>query len=145
MTPKQIEALKYLIIKAKDGNDLLKKIFFVLLAKSEGLTKEVFLTLEEGPDISRETIIDTSRNLIRSSGGTTHLDELMALMGSELHFSLHFGHYVDGKPNKDGSSMRYTFLLSKQMQAGGEQLFVSLDELNAVELTSSLYEHAAQG
>lgn len=145
MTTQQIEALKYLIIKAKDGNDLLKKIFFVLLAKSEGLTKEVFLTLEEGPDISRETIIDTSRNLIRSSGGTTHLDELMALMGSELHFSLHFGHYVDGKPNKDGSSMRYTFLLSKQMQAGGEQLFVSLDELNAIELTSSLYEHAAQG
>ena len=45
ITPEQIAALKYMIFASKDGTDLSKRAMAFLIDQSEGLTKEVCLTL----------------------------------------------------------------------------------------------------
>lgn len=146
MKAKQIEALKYLIIKSKDADDLAKRILFFLIDKSEGLTKEVSMTVWEGDAFSRNTVNKAAENCnsLKSCSRETHLGELLALIGSEMHFSYHRGHYVDGRLDiGDQQKMRYTFWLAKEMHGHGgmgEHITFSPEELSGLELASSLYQ-----
>ncbi len=148
MNQKQIEALKYLIIKSKDANNLMKRALFFLIEKSDGLTKEVSMTLWENETFSRSAVDAAAKNYMRSNtGGTTHLNELMTLMGSDLCFTWAYGHYTNGKFDTGSrAQLRYTFWLAKEMHGDGEMgehFTPSPEELNGIKLVSSLYEHTA--
>jgi hypothetical protein len=98
ITEKQLQALKYLIIKSKDASDFSKRICFFLLDKSDLLTKPVCTTIIENKEISREQVNDFNHGNhdMRSFGGSTHLHALMGVTGSPFYFSGHCGHYSKG-------------------------------------------------
>jgi len=106
----QIKALKYLILKSKDAGLETKKICFALIDGSEGLTKSVFFTCNSK---------DAQYGLhdMVSSNGTTHLQEIMKSVGTEMIFSNHGGYFdAEGIFNshlKEGEDYTHTLWLSK--------------------------------
>ena len=151
-TPKQVSALKYLIAKNRDGRDLTKRILFLLIEASHGLTKEVSVCLGEDTDGSRDGY--TSAEIkdavdgfeaMESSTCSTHLDAVMKLTGSDFGFSSHVG-YPDKKmlfdtalhPRHDGLAS-YMFWLGKESWGhSGEKirlLEVSRKELQAIDFS----------
>lgn len=109
ITGEQINTLKYLIIIARNGNDLSKRILIFLINQSEALTKEVCLTLVENregytADEIREAAVGI--DAMKGSSYTTHLNELIRLTGSEFRFDLHYGDFDPNRPgdpfNNDG-------------------------------------------
>lgn len=110
-TPKQISALKNLILYAKDGTDLTKKVLTFLIDQSEGLTKEVCLTLTEscegydGKEIHYAAVRAGDMNSSNPKC-STRLDLLFQLMESQLYFSAHYGDFdptrSDNPLNCDG-------------------------------------------
>ena len=139
-TPKQIAALRYMIFKAKDGTELSKRVLAFLIESSEGLTKDVCLSLvADREGYTRDEIRDAGQGVggMASSNGTTHLDQILNVLGSELVFSVHYGDFdptrLDDPFNSDGQfagwhfsqvsdagliregmPLRYTFWLSKE-------------------------------
>ncbi|MEK7570196.1 MAG: hypothetical protein AAB515_02040 [Patescibacteria group bacterium] len=101
-----ILTLKYLISKSKDGDDIAKRILFFLIDNSNGLTEQVSMTLTQDHDGYTKDEIHTAAHKLdymRSSNGTTHLSEIMLIMGAELGFSTHYGHYNEmGKLDTEG-------------------------------------------
>src|SRR3989344_7938377 len=122
-TDKQIKALKYLMFKSRDGNDLVKRILVFLINSSKELTEQVSVSLmEDREGYSRDEVGEVGHGLhdMISSNGSTHLNELMTAVGTELHFSSHFGHYNEraifetAGQFSGGYPMRYTFWLAKR-------------------------------
>jgi len=100
---RQIAALKYLIFNAKQVDVLSKQILGFLIDKSEGLTKEVCITLTEDKEGYSAREIDEAMSGIsnmESCNGWTHIDQIMILFGSDFRFSLHYG---DFDPNRVGN------------------------------------------
>ncbi len=153
MENQQIEALKYLVIKSRDGDDLIKKILFLLIEKSHGLSKEVSISVRETEGLSREELDKATNHFMNSDSKTTHLGALMRLMGSGLNFSSHYGHYNnEGKVDNTGQfpiteeegkiPRRYTFWLAKELYGRGgmgDHIPFSIQEIRSIELKSSLY------
>jgi hypothetical protein len=162
---KRIAGLKYLIRVSQDGNEFLKKLMFFLIEKSELLTKAVYITFHpseefDGKDIHRQACAESS---FHSSNRPTHLNELMALLGTDFRFSVHYGHYQDGRfdtvgmfagfPGRhefDPKNMptRYTFWLGPQYYGHGpippEEIKASRAEVEAVDITrDGLYDHTS--
>lgn len=164
VTPKQIEALKYLVAKSKDGSDLAKRVIFFLIDQSQGLTEEVSISfIQDRGGFTREELSSVAHAVgsFTSSNGSTHLHALMSLMGAELNFSLHYGHCDElgafsaegmfgerpknapGHENDRKMPCRYTFWLSKNDYGHDGQARPvtppTLEELMAIKLTSDLY------
>lgn len=102
VTAKQIAALKYMIFNSRDGTELPKRVLAFLIDQSEGLTKEVCLTLtadREGYTADEVHAAGRGVGAMRRYHGTTHLNELLDLMESDLHFSHHYG---DFDPHRHG-------------------------------------------
>lgn len=168
MTDKQISALKYMIFNTKDGVDLSKRILAFLIDKSEGLTKEVCVSLvKDREGYTEEEISDAGYGVsaMESCNCNTHIHALMCLMGSELQFSFHYGDYdprrvgdpfnTDGQfagskaafvPDErlllEGLPLRYTFWLSKESYSRSVELVVATKEkLEQIDLKKSgLYD-----
>lgn len=148
VSQQQIEALKYLILQSKNADELAKRVLFLLIEKSNGLTEDVSITLWESGDLPREEIASAVRHTMNSVHGTTHLSELLALSGSNMDFTLHYGHYVDDKFDNTGQmggdhQLRYTFWLARGLyddNGPGKHIPFSLAELRSVELKSALYK-----
>ena len=163
-TPTQIAALKYLIFWAKNGSELSKRVLRFLLDQSEGLTREVCLSLVEGRDgYSSDEIHAAGLGVgaMQSCNCTTHLDAMTALMGCEFHFNFHYGDFdsirVDEPLNNDGqfagfresqvkrpelvqkgAPMRYTFWFSRQDYSRDATLdFATREQLEQIDLTES--------
>lgn len=162
VTSKQIAALKYLVFVAKNGSKLSKQVLAFLIDQSEGLTKEVCLTLvadRDGYTADEINVAGHGVGGMESCNFTTHLHELLVLMGSKLNFSLHYGDFDPtraGDPfNSDGQffgcavhqvsrpglirkgmPLRYTFWLSKQDYSRQAKLVVATREkLEQIDLT----------
>lgn len=143
-----------MIFKAKDGTDLSKKILALLIDRSERLTKEVCLTLVADREGYNAEEIDSAAHglgAMQSCNCSTHLDQLLHLMGSGLQFECHYG---DFDPNRDGDPfssagmfagfpremvpdkeliiegmpVRYTFWLSAQIYSRQATLVVATRE-----------------
>lgn len=138
-TPKQIAALRYLIFKSKDGNELAKRVSAFLIDRSEGLVKDVCITLVEGYEGYTANEIQGASSGFDSmtrSNRTTHINQILDAMGSDMGFSVHYGDFdpkrgdealnCDGlfvgypveichTPGlcREGMALRYTFWLSK--------------------------------
>jgi hypothetical protein len=165
-TPTQITALKYLIFKAKNGTELTKRVLMFLLVQSEGLAREVCLSLVEGREgYSSDEIHAAGLGVgaMQSCNCTTHLDAMMALMGCDLHFNFHYGDFdstrVDEPLNNDGqfagfresqvsrpelvqkgAPMRYTFWFSRQDYSRDATLvFATREQLEKIDLTESSF------
>lgn len=158
-TEKQIAALRYLVAKARLHlspknpaiSVVVSQLVWRLIQASEGLTKPVFITLNEATgDFTREEVheIGWVAGSLTSGNSTTHLAELLTLMGSDFRFNLHYGaHDADGKFNTDGqfahqdghhdARMRYTFWLAPGTSRGtnGTEVRVTRAELEAIDLT----------
>lgn len=96
VTAKQIAALRYMIFNAQDGTDLSKRVLAFLLTQSEGLTKEVCLTLvEDREGYTGNEIHDAGLGVgaMQSSNCITRLHALLYLTGSELNYSVHYGDF----------------------------------------------------
>ena len=109
VTKKQIAALKYMIFIIKNENELSKRILAFLVDQSNKLTKEVCITLvadREGYTASEIEKAAYAIGGMSSSNGTTHLYELLSLMGGKLYFSFHYGDFdpvrIDDPFNNDG-------------------------------------------
>ncbi len=96
-TKKQITALKYLIFNAVDGTDLTKQVLALLIDQSRGpLAESVCITLtEDDGEYSAKEISDAARGLweMQIVHGTTHIDQILKAMGSNLCFSVHEGDF----------------------------------------------------
>lgn len=140
VTAKQIAALKYLIFIAKDGTDLSKRVLAFLLDASEGLTKDVCLTLvadREGYTADEISAAAYGVDSMKSRNGTTHINQILHAMGIELKFSVHYGDFDPTRTDdpfnsygqfaglkaheatepglvREGMPLRYTFWLSKE-------------------------------
>jgi hypothetical protein len=152
VTKKQIAAVKYLIFESQDGSNLAKQILALLLDKSEGLTKQVYITLQQ--DREGYTADEIQKAAVTMGGMTsstcsTHLDEIMDILDTKFEFSIHYGSY-EGKtfssngifPGYEGhplnAPLRYTFWLAEKSygHAGGEiEIPVSRKELDEIDLT----------
>ncbi len=161
-TPKQIEALKYLLSHAEIKNDLAKRIVFFLLEKSNGLTQEVAFSLFEGRSgYSAEDVRTAARSVdyLRSVHGTTHIDAVFAAMNAEMHFSIHYGHYAENDPNSYNTlgqfpgfkhhpvdaPVRYTFWLSRKSYGHDTKALKILctpskRKLKSISLKDALYD-----
>ena len=130
VTPEQIAALKYVIFKSKKDNDLAKRILALLLDKSEGLTKHVYITLQQDREGYSAEEVNAAAHAVDgmcSCNGNTHLNELLQIAGSALVVSLHYGDYPAGGikfstrgqfTSVEGSSdppLRYTFWLEDDL------------------------------
>lgn len=158
VTQQQIAGLKYLISASKHGNDTGKRIFWFLIDQSAGFTKSVSLTLTEKKEgYSAKEINAAAHSLdgMWSCNGTTHLDAIMAAMGTELRFSLHYGHFKRGKFDTSGmfagaplsmvsnpklarlnQPMRYTFWLAPGSYSGKSvAVKVTRIKLEAIDLS----------
>ncbi|GEM_PF-5886226 len=90
VTDQQIAALKYLIFQSQDANDWAKRILVFLLDKSEGLKKEVTLTLKARKDGFKDIDIrDATKSLDQMLSGNcyTHLQEIMVAVGTDFILS----------------------------------------------------------
>ncbi len=162
LTSKQIAALKYVIFRAEkpvNGGSLAKRIIAFLIDKSEGLTKDVYLTLWQDRDGFTADEIDQAAHFmgrLQSCNCTTHLDQLLHLAGTDLHFSLHYGnidlkveHGFDSlgifagvpagltgeKTHPLNAQTRYTFWLSKEKYSRtATQVQVTQQELGMIDL-----------
>ena len=167
-TVKQIAALKYMIFKSKDGTELSKRVLAFLIDYSMGLTKEVCLTLMEGRDgYTAEEIDKAARGVgaMASSNCCTHVQELLHVMGSDFHFSVHYGDFDPGRtgdpfssngmfPGLDvsqvprpelvieGMPLRYTFWLAREYYSRKSALVVpTFEQLDRIDLKKSgLYQ-----
>jgi len=153
-TQMQIAALKYLISVAQGGTDLTKRVMEFLIDHSAGLTKEVCVTLVEGRDGTADEIDKAARGVGRVMPEES-LYHLFHAMGSEFHFSSHYGDFdpargdepmnCDGmfaggegflsNPDpgmfKKGTPMRYTFWFAKGSYSRQAELIVaSRKEIN---------------
>ncbi len=156
-TSKQIAALRYMIFNAKNGTELSKRVLAFLIESSEELTKEVCLSLvadREGYTADEISAAGHGVGGMDSCNGTTHLDQILAAMGSELSFSVHYGDFdpthtddpfsqagqfagwpqADLESRREGMPMRYTFWLSKKNYSRQAKLVVAtreeLDQIN---------------
>jgi len=161
VTSKQIAALKYMIFKANNGTELSKRVLGFLIDQSEELTKEVCLTLtqdREGYAADEISAAAIGIGVMKSSHCTTHLHELLDIMGSDLNFSVHYGDFDptrnDDPFNSDGQfagwseshvnrpglvrkgmPFRYTFWLSTQDYSRQATLVVATrEELEQIDL-----------
>ena len=99
---------------------------------SEGLTREVYVTLESPSlEFADEEIRDLAYKLaaFHSVNDVIHLDQIMEAMRSPLGFSFHYGSYIDGTFSTEGQAvgapgphehdrvmpLRYTFWLSHDL------------------------------
>ncbi len=101
-TERQTLALKYLLKKSKDLNELALRIAFLLIDSSQGFSREVCATLVE--DLSGFTSEEigaaaSAFKAMSSSNRTTHQGELFKLMGFDFRFDFHYGDY---DPNREG-------------------------------------------
>jgi hypothetical protein len=159
VTTKQIAALKYLVAASKHGNDTAKRVIWFLIDKSNRLSKEVCVTLTQGQEgYSAEEIDEIVRTLhgITSCNGTTHLNEIFKVTGTDFVFDLHYGHFgSDGSFDTSGmfpgapthmvldpkltilnQPRRYTFWLSKKMYSkSAERIPVTRKEIKAIDLS----------
>ncbi len=148
VTELQIQAIKYLIRKSPDANDLAKKLTGLLINKSEGFTKAVHITLIESAELSKEELQGVYQGFhdMRSSPLHTHLPEVLVAAGIDMKFSHLYGHYGDngefeGMDTRGDSDQKkplaYTFWLAKETHARdkGEEIVFSREELLSVDLT----------
>lgn len=160
-TEKQIAALRYMIFNAKDGTELSKRVLAFLIESSERLTKEVCLSLvadREGYTADEISAAGYGVGNMESCNGTTHIDQILHAMGSELGVSVHYGDFdparTDDPFNSDGQftgwdrsrvsrpgqiregmPLRYTFWLSKQDYSRQATLVVATrEELEQINL-----------
>lgn len=161
LTTQQVAALKYLIFKAEPQagsvGDLTKRILAFLIDQSDGLTKDVCVTLWDGRDgftgaeIGHAALFE---GRFHSCNCTTHLNVLMVLSGAEdVRFDCHYGHPNNGEfdtlgqfpgfdPAQTGgvvhpkdAPIRYTFWLSKGFYSRtATQIPVTREMLNAIDL-----------
>ena len=141
---KQIAALKYLIFNAKQTSNLAKQILAFLIDQSKGLTEEVYLTITvsenyTGKEIRRHAL---DMDNMFSCGSTTHLNEIMAAVGTDFCFSLHYGSFdgngrFDTKGQFDDSNvpLRYTFWCGKGFYSKtAKATSISRVELESIDL-----------
>lgn len=101
VTSKQIAALKYLIFNSK-RSDLTKRLLTHLIHKSEGLKREVCLTLWENREGYTAKEI---RELVEEiDSDSNQLHGLTYLAGADLTFSLHYGDFDPQRSNDPFSS-----------------------------------------
>jgi len=155
VTSKQIAALRYLIARVKFDQkydsvaDIAKVLLWKLIEASRNLTRTVHITVhEDDSEFARDEIINLGFAIgsMMSSNGTTHLEELMHLMGTECKFKLHYGSYLpDGKFGTAGqfsgqrggpekAPARYTFWL-------GPHKVVPMDDSTTVAFTRKDLQH----
>lgn len=161
VTPKQIAALKYMIFIAKNGTDLSKRVLAFLIDQSEELTKDVCLTLvadREGHTADEIRAAAHGVHGMGSCNGTTHLDQLLHVMGSKFSFLYHYGDFDPdriGNPFssagqfagcssaqvsnpellREGMPLRYTFWLSEESYSRHATLVVATrEELEQIDL-----------
>src|SRR3989344_2981903 len=92
LTGTQVSALKYLIAHSRGASDLAKRILFFLLDRSNGLTEEVCFSISsEGVEYTEADVKQAGHTVggMQSCNGTTYLNELTALSGSDFSFSVH--------------------------------------------------------
>lgn len=144
-TPKQIAALKYLIFNSQDGTKLSKQVLASLIDSSEGLTKDVCLSLvTDREGYNSEEVLEAANGIhdMQSSNGTTHLHGIISAMGSELDFAFYYGDFDStrtGDPfnndNDDAQPVRYTFWLSrKDNLRQAELVIVNREKLESINL-----------
>jgi len=149
MTTKQVEILKYFLIKSQDGSDFIKKILFALLDASENDTKEVHLTLDKN---TMESVVSGNKfyspmQSLFSCKEETHLHQLCALAGSKKVFSFHAGGYRKDF-SFDGELGTYTVWFAesrfgRKYDAFNEiSLTLTLDQINEVPLDSEVFGKA---
>lgn len=171
-TQNQIAALKYLIFAAKDGTHLSKRILSFLIDESEALTKEVCLSLVANREgYTGEEISAAADGVFRMSNSncSTHLGEIVCVMGVNLKFSAHYGDFdpsrgdcrlncdgiaagrtiqqvYDPGLTREGMPIRYTFWLSKNHYSEQATLVVAtLEKLNQIDLAKpGLYPYLEQ-
>lgn len=163
-TDNQIEALKYLILKSQEANELAKRIMFWLIEKSEGLTKDVCICLNEADgEFSADEIQLAARSFdhASSSNSRSHLGAVFRAMNSEFSFHMHYGDFdptraegerlnTDGifaghrnvlraGDAKEGMPMRYSFSLARFYHQNDADLIpTSRKQLEAIDLSESL-------
>lgn len=164
ITQTQIAALKYLIFNAKNGTELSKRVLTFLIDQSQGLKREVCLTLVEDREGYTGKEIDSAARGVSgmvSCNCTTHLGALASLSGSELFFSVHYGDFdpkrsgdkfssagiFAGAPlsmvshpsnAQEGLPMRYTFWLAKKHYSRTAELVTATrKDLDLIDLNKS--------
>lgn len=142
---KQVDALKYLILRSKDASELTKKILFFLLEQSNLLRKAVYTSVVETKDgFSKENAIETYNGVhdMKSSQAFTHLNEIMVAMGSDFLFYVHAGAYqADGEFKEYEKILSYTVWLSdKRYDGTAKRIDIKKDTLDEMVLVSDLYE-----
>jgi hypothetical protein len=149
VTDRQIAALKFLIAKSQDGNDLVRRILTFLINASNGMTEEVSTCLtagSEGYSVDEVAAAGMTHSAMTSANCSTHLDQMMILMGLDFFFSCHYGHYRhDGMFDPTGqtgssptSPMRYTFWLARGhygKSGQGKHVVASRAKLEAINLS----------
>jgi hypothetical protein len=86
---KQIAALKYILFKSLEQGNLFKQVVSTLLDHSKGLTRSVAIKLEANKGYDRKELRQLYRDcsVATSCGCRTHINELVAITGSDLRFS----------------------------------------------------------
>ncbi len=149
-TSKQISALRYMIFSAKNGTELSMRVLAFLIESSEEFTKEVCLSLvadREGYTADEISAAARGVDAMVSCNGTTHLQELLAVMGSDLHSSFHYGDFDPARTDRpfncdedlglfsENMPPRYTFWLAKKHYSKQATLVVATrEELERIDL-----------
>lgn len=92
-------ALRYLVLVAKEMDDLTKRLFYFLLDRSKGLTEDVCVVLEEdknGFTATDQRAIFHAWDCMNSSGCRIHMPAVMKAAGSIMYPSCHSGNLIKG-------------------------------------------------
>jgi hypothetical protein len=114
ISAEQLKYLEYLIWKSRNADDFSKKCLIWLIRQSQGLTRQVRIV-----DMSIAGKVCHGFHDMCSENGTTHIDALFGLIGSEMR--------VDA----GGGAIRFSYL-SGRPQTGAACLSPSFDEISAI-------------
>lgn len=138
ITPNQVKALLYLILRSSDADSECKKILFAMIKNSGNLTKPVYFTTHS------KKVADSIDRLL-CYDHKTYLNEIFMVMGSDFRLYHHNGSFSElGQFQADYSlkkKIAYTIFLSVEPY-DDDALEIRPDKVTNIRLTDPFYHNA---
>lgn len=137
ITRAQMKELAHLISVSMDVGEEAKKVILWLLYKTDRLTKSVGLSLfsEQCGELAKNVCFGVHDML--SSKGTTHLADLLGLVGSDFRFCGHCGCFNDRHGEFNTKIEGYTIWISPtQYDLGVERIEYAPESIKNIKLVN---------
>lgn len=138
-TSKSIKALKYLIGVSPDATNFTKRLCFWLIDQSSQITQSVCVSIPSSSDDTYAKQAGYCIHNMVSSAWATHLNDIMAAIGTDFIFSSHSGIYNENGVRVLGG---YTIWLSpKHFDHQAKRIEFDPKTIHDIKLANIVFNH----